>query len=81
MTTLLIDHRTLLVHHIIVLQQALTDTEVVLLDLLLCTLNATADHGAFNHLALLEAQTVHDAGNTFTGEQTHQFVFQRNEEH
>ena len=30
---LLVDHGTLLVHHVIVLNQALTDTEVVLLDL------------------------------------------------
>ena len=38
-TTLRIDNGTLLVHHVIVLQQALTDTEVVLLNLLLSTLN------------------------------------------
>jgi hypothetical protein len=38
--TLLVDNGALLVHHIVVLQQTLTNTEVVLLDLLLGTLDA-----------------------------------------
>ena len=40
-TTLLVDNRTLFVHHVIIFQQTLTDTEVVLLYLLLCALDAT----------------------------------------
>ena len=75
-TTFGVDEVTLLVHHIVVLDEALTDTEVVLLDLLLGALNALRDHGAFNHLALLEAQTVHDRGNALGGEQTHQLVLE-----
>ena len=77
---LLVDDGTLLVHHVVVLQQALTDAEVVFLDLLLGTLNLLGNHGALNHLALLEAQTVHDGGDTLGTEQTHQLVFERYEE-
>ena len=45
----------LLVHDVVVFQQALTDAEVVLLDFLLCALYLLADHGALQHLALLES--------------------------
>ena len=43
-TTFLVDYGTLFVHHIVILDEALTDTEVVLLDLLLCTFDALRDH-------------------------------------
>ena len=62
---LLVDNGTLLVHHIIVLNQALTDTEVVLLNLLLGALDALRNHGALDHLAILESQTVHNRCDTF----------------
>ena len=74
---LLVDHGTLLVHHVVVLREVLTDTEVVLLHLALCTLDALADHWTLDTLAVLEAQAVHHLGNTLRGEETHQFVFQR----
>ena len=64
MATLLVDDGTLLVHHIVVFEQALTDAEVVLLDLLLCALDALRDHAALDTLAFLEAHTVHHAGDT-----------------
>ena len=44
MTTLLIDYGTLFVHHIIIFDKTLTDTEVVLLNLLLCSLDTLGDH-------------------------------------
>ena len=74
MTTLRVDHSTLLVHDIIVLQQSLTDAEVVLLDLLLGTLYLLANHGALQHLAFLEAQFVHYGSNALRAEQTHELV-------
>ena len=40
MATAFIDDGTLLVHYVIIFQQTLTDTEVVLLNLLLCALDA-----------------------------------------
>ena len=76
MTTLLIDHSTLFVHHIIVLNQALTDTEVVLLNLLLGALDALRDHRTLDHLAILESQTVHDRCDTLRGEQSHQLILE-----
>ena len=38
-TTTFVDDLTLLVHYVIVLKETLTDTEVVFLNFLLCTLN------------------------------------------
>ena len=74
--TLRIDQVTLLVHDIIVLDQAFTDTEVILLDLLLRALNRVGDHVMLNHLALLEAHTIHDRRYTFRTEHTHQVIFE-----
>ena len=79
-TTLLVDNRTLLVHYVIILQQVLTNTEVVFLDTLLCILNAASNHAVLNHLAILEAKAVHHSGNTFAGEETHQLVLDTNKE-
>ena len=58
-----------------------TDTEVVFLYLLLGTLNAVADHGAFYALTFLEAQAIHNPGDALATEETHQLVFQRNVEY
>ena len=74
--TLRVDHRTLLVHHIIVFQQPLTDTEVVLFHLLLCPFDRVGNHLVLNHLAFLEAKLVHHGSNAVGREQTHQVVFE-----
>ena len=76
MTALLIDNSTLLVHHIIILNQALTDSKVVFLNLLLGTLNTLGDHRTLNHLAILETKLVHHIGNTLRGKQTHQLILE-----
>ena len=73
-TALLVDNGALLVHHIIVLEQMLTNTEVVLLDLLLCALDVLGDHTTLDALTLLEAQTVHHRGDALRAEQTHELV-------
>ena len=78
--TLAIDDGTLFVHHVVVLQQTLTDAEVVLFHFLLGALYLLGNHRTLQHLALLEAQLVHHGGNSFRTEQTHQLVFQRDEE-
>ena len=75
-TTLFIDNGTLTVHHVIILQEVLTDTEVVFLNLALGTLDALADHRTLDTLAILETKTVHYLCNTFRSEQTHQLIFQ-----
>ena len=64
MATLLVDNGTLTVHHVIILQEVLTDTEVILLNLALSTLDALADHWAFDTLTILETETVHYLGDT-----------------
>ena len=61
---LLVDYCTLLVHHIIVLDKALTDTEVILLNLLLCALDTLRNHRALDHLAVLESKAVHNRCDT-----------------
>ena len=76
-TTFSVDDVTLLVHDIVVLNQTLTDTKVILLDFLLCALNRIGDHLVLNHLTFLEAHTVHDRRNTFRAEHTHQIILQR----
>ena len=78
--TLLVDDRTLLVHHVIVFQQVLTHAEVVLLHLLLRVLDAAGNHAVLDHLAVLEAKAVHHLGDTFAGEESHQLVLDADEE-
>ena len=80
-TTLLVDNGTLLVHHVVIFEQVLTDTEVVLLDLLLRTLNALGYQRRLDTLSVLEAHAVHPACNLLRAEQTHQFVLERYVEH
>ena len=72
-----VDEVTLLVHDVVVFDQSFTNTEVVLLHFLLRPLDRAGDHGVLDHLALLEAHSVHDAGYTLGAEHTHQVVLQR----
>ena len=76
MATTLIDNGTLLVHHVIVFEQTLTDTEVIFLHLLLSSLDALGNQWAFDTLAFLKSEAVHYLSNTLRSEETHQFIFQ-----
>ena len=80
-TTLLVDNGTLLVHHVVIFEQVLTDTEVVLLNLLLCALDALRNHGALDTLAILEAELVHNSCYALACEQTHELVLKRHIDH
>ena len=80
MTALLVDDSALFVHHIVILEQALTYSEVVLLHLLLGILDAAGNHGMLDHLTFLKAQTVHHTGNTLAGKEAHQLILKRNKE-
>ncbi len=53
-TTLRINHGTLFVHHVIVLQQTLTDTEVVLFDFLLGTFYLFGNHRTLQYFTFFE---------------------------
>ena len=81
MTTALVDDLSLLVHHVIVLKQTLTDTEVVFLDFLLGTFDALVDHLVFNHLTFLKTETVHNSGDAVAGKEAHELVFERHIEY
>ena len=77
----LVDVGTLLVHHVVELEQALTDTEVVFLDALLGLLDSVGNHAVLYHLVFLEAEGVEHAHHFVGGEHTHQGVFKRHEEY
>ena len=76
-----IDNGTLLVHDVVIFQQALTDTEVVFFHFLLCTFDGFGNHSVFNHLAFLETELVHDTGDAVGREEAHQVIFQGYEEY
>ena len=76
-----VDDITLLVHHIIVLDEAFTNTKVILLHLLLCTFDGVGDHLMLNHLALLEAHAIHQSSQTIRTEHTHQVILHTYKEH
>ena len=80
MAAFLVDDGTLFVHDVVIFEQALTDAEVVFFHFLLRPLDARINHRRFDHLALFEAQLVHDVGDAFRGEQAHEVVFERDEE-
>ena len=81
MFTLCINEVTLLIHHIIIFDESLTDTEVILLHFLLRTLDTVGDHAVLNHLAFLEAHSVHHTCDTLATEHTHQVIFQTHVEY
>ena len=60
--TALVDDLTLGVHHVIVLEEALTDTEVVFLDLLLGALDSLVEHAVLEYFTFLKAHLVHHSG-------------------
>ncbi|NDE98669.1 MAG: DUF1549 domain-containing protein, partial [Verrucomicrobia bacterium] len=77
---LLVDHLALVVHHVVVAQQLLTDLEVPGLDLLLRLLERLVDPGVDDRLAFLEAELLQHAVDAVGAEDPHQVVFEREEE-
>ena len=78
--TAIVDDLTLLVHHVVVLEQVFADLEVAGLHLFLRSLDGAGDQRMFDHFPLFGTQPVHNGGDAFGAEQTHQIVFQREEE-
>ena len=81
MLALFVYNGTLLVHHVVVFEQALTYAEVVFLNLFLCMLDAARNHRALDTVALLKPELVHHACNALACKKTHKLVFKRNIEH
>src|ERR1035438_9922023 len=79
-----VDHTALLVHHVVVLEHAFADQEVLLLDLLLRFLDLFGEHPSLDRLlvALLvhPTQFVQDAVDTVAREQAHKVVLRGQEE-
>ena len=73
---LAIDGVALRVHHVVILQQTLTDAEVVLLHLFLRPFDGLGNHAVLDHFAVLQADSVHHIGYFFGAEEAHQFVFE-----
>ena len=80
----LVDDLALLVHHVVVLEDALADQEVLLLDLGLGALDLLREHLGLDRLLLAllagRAEPVEDAVDPVAGEQPHQVVLGRQEE-
>ena len=76
MAATLIDDLTLLVHHIVIFEQTLTDAEIVLFHLLLGTFDALVNHLVLNHFSFLKSETIHHFGDAVAGKEAHEFVFQ-----
>src|SRR5512141_1732803 len=75
--THVVDHRALLVHHVVVFEKVLPDVEVVPLDLLLGVLDRTVDQRVLDRLALLHPQLLHDRGDPVGAEDPEQVVLER----
>ncbi len=72
-----VDALTLLVHHVVVLEQVFADREVLAFDLLLGALDGAGDHSVLDRDALFHSQTLHQAGDAIRAEDAHQVVFER----
>src|SRR5947207_106377 len=79
MPSAVVDHLSLLVHHVIVFQQTFPNGKVVLLDLLLGTLHGLVEHRVLQHL-VRRAELFHPARYSLAAELAHQVVFQRDKE-
>src|SRR4051794_2495138 len=84
LVAVLVDDPPLLVHHVVVLEDALADQEVLLLDLLLCLLDLLRQHpgldGLLVPLLVGGAEPVEDLVDPVTGEQAHEVVLGAEEE-
>src|SRR5215213_3764199 len=74
---LLIDLLALDVHHVVVLEDVLARDEVLLLDLLLCTLDLVREDLRLHRLVLGELEALHDVEDPVAGEQTDEIVLSR----
>ena len=72
-----VDALTLLVHHVVVLEQVLADGEVLRLDLLLRPLDRAGHHPVLDRDAFFHAEPLHQAGDAVRPEDAHQVVFER----
>ena len=75
--THVVDHRALLVHHVVVFEEVLPDVEVVPLDLLLGVLDRAVDERVLDRLPLFHPQLLHDRRDPVGAEDPEQVVLER----
>ncbi len=75
-----VDAFPLLVHHFVIIEQALADFVVAFLDLLLCRLDPPGDQLGLDRFAFFHPQSFHHAFDEIAGKDSHQVVFERQEE-
>ena len=80
LAALAVEDFTLLVHDIVIFQDVLTDFKVVAFDFLLGLFNGPGDHLGRNRFVFIHAQLIHELGNIVRAEDTHEVVFQGQEE-
>ena len=71
---LLVDHRALLVHDVVVLEDVLAHDEVLLLDLLLRVLDLVREDLRLHGLVVRHLEALHDVVDPVAGEQAHELV-------
>ena len=64
MATFFIDYFALRVHHVVVFEQTLTDTEVVLFHFPLRPFDRFGDHRVLDHFAIFKAKFIHNIYDT-----------------
>ena len=71
----------LLVHYVVIFEEAFAYAEVVFFHAFLSLLDGAGHHAALYHFALFEAKAVEHFGDMVGGEQAHQSVLERYVEH
>ena len=71
-----VDDLSLLVHDLVILEQVLADTEVVVLNLLLCLFDGAGEHLMLDLLAVLHTERIEHAHKLLGAEQSQQVVLQ-----
>jgi len=77
LTALLIDHRALLIHHIVVFQHFFTDVKVLAFNTNLCLLDRRGNQFVFDWLIFRHIEPFHQPFDAIAPEAAHQIVFQR----
>ena len=73
-----VEDLALLVHHVVIFEQALADAEVVLLDFFLRTFDGLCDQAVLNALAFIHGtHAAHNVGNAVRTKQAHEIILKR----
>ena len=80
MTTTGVDHLSLGVLHVVILEKVLTDAVVILLHLLLSILDCIAELLGDKHIVILESHGGEHLRHTIRAEEAHQLILQRDKE-